>query len=266
MMAKAIRKAKKILDLEEISFIADRPVLKDINWTVYEGERWALLGANGSGKTSLISTICAYNTPSSGRMAVAGREYSACNWQDTRRKIALVGGDLRRRIGATEKVVEVIVSGKFAQINYWGKITRPLVMEAYDKMLRLGIENLIDSDWAYISQGERQKVLLARALMLKPSVVFLDEPCSGLDPIARRDFIEFLNSLCADKGIPAIVMATHYVEEIPPAFGHALIIKGGEILASGKIAEVLNSANLSKAYGAPCKLSKRANSYSLKVL
>ena len=249
MMAKATRKAKKILDLEEISFIADRPVLKDINWTVYEGERWALLGANGSGKTSLISTICAYNTPSSGRMAVAGREYSACNWQDTRRKIALVGGDLRRRIGATEKVVEVIVSGKFAQINYWGKITRPLVMEAYDKMLRLGIENLIDSDWAYISQGERQKVLLARALMLKPSVVFLDEPCSGLDPIARRDFIEFL-----------------YVEEIPPAFGHALIIKGGEILASGKIAEVLNSANLSKAYGAPCKLSKRANSYSLKVL
>lgn len=260
------KSAQKILDLRNVGFIADKPVLKNINWTVYDGERWALLGANGSGKSSLILTICAYNTPSSGNMAVDGGEYSACNWQDTRRKIALVGEDLRRRIDPTEKVVEVIIGGKFAQINYRGRITRPLVMEAYGKMLQLGIERLIDSEWAHISQGERQKVLLARALMLKPSVVFLDEPCSGLDPVARREFIKFLDSLCSDRSIPAIVMATHYVEEIPRAFSHAIIMKNGGILASGEIAKVLNSKNLSKAYGTSCKLSKHAGSFSLKIL
>lgn len=256
---------KKILDIRNLCFSTEKPILDDINWTVLDGERWVLLGGNGAGKTSLISTICAYNTPSSGEMFVDGKEYSNYNWQKMRERIALVGSQLRRAINRSEKVMEVVVSGKFGQINYWGKITKQLIKEAFEQMKRFGIAHLVDSDWFLISQGERQKVLLARSMMLKPSVVFLDEPCTGLDPIARKEFVGFLGSLCADKSIPAIIMATHYVEEIPPSFTHAIIIKDGKILAQGKIDKVLTSKNLSEAYGAPCKLSKSKGFYKLSV-
>ena len=262
---KKVKEIRKILDVRKLSFVADRPIVDSVDWRVLEGERWVLLGANGSGKTSLISTICAYNTPSSGDMTVDGKTYSEYNWQKMREKIALVGSQLRRQIDREESVMDVVVSGKFAQINYFGKITKPLILEAYAKMKKMGIAHLIDSAWSYISQGERQKVLLARALMLKPSVVFLDEPCTGLDPIARRGFVSFLGKLADDKKIPAIIMATHYVEEIPSSFTHALIIKSGRVLASGEIGKVLNSKNLSEAYGAPCALSRRNGAYELRV-
>ena len=267
-MKKSSQKAKeirKILDVRGLSFVAERPIIEDIDWEVREGERWALLGANGSGKTSLISSICAYNTPSSGRMIVDGKEYSNYNWQKMREKIALVGSQIKRQFDKGESVVGVIVSGKFGQINFWGKMTRALVLEAYDKMKRLGIEYLIDSGWEYISQGERQKVLLARAMMIKPSVVFLDEPCTGLDPVARREFVKFLDRLCSDLSVPAVIMATHYVEEIPPAFTHAMILKGGRVLARGEICGVLTSENLSEAYGAKCVLRRRGGTYELLV-
>ena len=126
-------KEKKILEARELTFEAGRKILDSIDWTVYKGQRWVLLGANGAGKTSLLSTICAYNTPSSGDMWVDGKKYSTCNWQKMREKIALVGSQIKRRINPDEKVLEFVVSGKFAQINYWGKITRPLIFEAYKK-------------------------------------------------------------------------------------------------------------------------------------
>lgn len=263
--AKKITSKREILNIRGLSFIADRKIVDNISWRVLEGERWALLGANGAGKTSLISTICAYNTPSEGEMSVDGKKYTEYNWSKMRERIALVGSQLRRGINRGEKVMEVVVSGKFAQINYWGRITRKLAKEAYAQMERFGIGHLVDSDWFLISQGERQKVLLARAMMLKPSVVFLDEPCSGLDPVARRDFVKFLGGLCADKNIPAIIMATHYVEEIPPEFTHAMVIKDGAVLAQGKIGKAMTSENLSLAYGAKCALSKKRGRYRLEI-
>lgn len=155
--AKQINEPKKILDIRNLSFIADKPVIDNIDWTVLDGERWVLLGANGAGKTSLISTICAYNTPSSGEMFVDGKEYSNFNWQKMREKIALVGSQLRRAIDRNEKVVDVIVSGKFAQINYFGRITKKLVLEAYEQMKRFGIEYLVDSGWFFISQANAKR-------------------------------------------------------------------------------------------------------------
>ena len=261
-MKKSYQKAKEIkniLDIRGLSFETDRIILNEINWQVAEGERWVLLGANGAGKTSLISTICAFNPPSSGVMYVDGKKYSEFNWQKMREKIALVGSQVKRRIDPEEKVLEVVASGKFAQINYWGKITRKLILDAYSKMKSLGIGKLIDDSWAYISQGERQKTLIARALMLKPSVVFLDEPCTGLDPVARKKFVEFLSSLAKKRTIPAIILATHYLEEIPPAFTHAIIIKNGKVLAKGEIDSVITSQNLTKAYGAKCSVLRDSN-------
>jgi len=257
------KKIKKILDIEGLSFIADKPVIQSINWSVNDGERWVLLGANGAGKTSLISTICAYNTPSCGTLTVDGNTYSSYDWQKVREKIALVGSQLKRNIERYEPVLDVVISGKFAMINYWGKVTKALAAEALEKLERLHIGYLAKSSWGYISQGERQKVMLARALMIKPTVIFLDEPCTGLDPVARKNFVKFLDELAKDKSNKAIIMASHYVEEIPPSFTHAIIIKGGKVLVSGKIKDVMTSANLSEAYGQKCILRKTNGYYRL---
>lgn len=268
-MKESYKKAKekrKILDIQSLCFETDKKVLDNVNWTVLEGERWVLLGANGAGKTSLLSTVCAYNTPSSGSMCVNGKTYENYDWQKVRQKIALVGSQIKRNIAASESVLDVVISGKFAQINYWGKVTKALVAEAMAKLRSVGLARIADSQWSYISQGERQKVLLARALMLKPSIVFLDEPCAGLDPVARKKFVNFLDKLSARKDIPAIVMATHYVEEIPPSFTRAIAIKRGRVLACGDIRAVMDSDFLSNLYGAKCVLKKNAGRYSLRVM
>lgn len=257
------KKINKILDIKGLSFIADKPILDSINWEVNKGERWILMGANGAGKTSLISTICAYTTPSAGNLTVDGNTYSDCNWQKVREKIALVSSHIKRKIEPYESVLDVVVSGKFAMINYWGRITKNLRAEALQKLEYLKIEHIAKSLWLNISQGERQKVMLARALMLNPSVIFLDEPCAGLDPLARINFIKFLDELSNDKSNKAIILATHYVEEIPTSFTHALLLKNGKVLASGKIKDVLTSKNLSETYGAKCTLKKSKGQFKL---
>ncbi len=257
---------KKTVEIKDLYFIADKEILSGVNWDFYAGERWIILGANGAGKTSLLSTICAYNTPSSGELTVNGKMYSTYDWQKVREKIALISTHLSRQIERSETVLDTVISGKFAMINYWGKITPSLKKSAMSKLRQLGIEYLVNSTWGKISQGERKKVLIARALMINPKVLFLDEPCSGLDPLARKNFLNFIDNLAKSSKIPAIAMATHYVEEIPQSFTHAIILKEGKVLASGKISEVMSSKNLALAYGAKCKLSKNSGKYSLKIL
>ena len=267
---KNAKKAKEILEMQNLSlysFESGEKILDKISLTVENGQRWVLLGANGAGKSSLISAICGFSMPDECLLRVSGFEYSKDNWSKVREKIALIGTHLHREINADEKVVDTIISGKFAMINFWGKITKNLILEAYEKMKQMGIEHLIDSSWKFISQGERQKVLIARSLMTKPDVIFLDEPCSALDPVARRNFVRFLDKLGRKKTIPAIIMATHYLEEIPSSFTHAIILKKGAVLASGEINEVLTDKNLTRAYGAKCKVLKDKNGmFSLSLL
>ena len=262
---KNCKNAKKILEIEKLSLYAPdsgAKILKSISWSINSGERWVLLGANGAGKSSLISAICGYSMPAECLLRVAGLEYSKDNWREVRERIALVGTHLHRGINGGEKVVDVIISGKFAMINYWGRITRQLVLEAYSKMRQLGIAHLIDSEWRHISQGEREKVLIARSLMTKPDVVILDEPCSALDPVARRNFVRFLDRIGRHKTPHAMILATHYIGEIPPCFTHALVLRRGSVMAAGEIGKVVNSETLSKAYGAECKVSRRNGMFS----
>lgn len=257
---------KKILDIKDLCFVADKQIiLKDINWSVNEGERWVLLGANGSGKTSLLSTICAYNTPSSGSMSVAGKTYSEYEWQKVRERIAIVSAHLNRQINAEELALETVVSGEFAMLNLWGNVSKGVCSKAVAKLRDFKIEHLAASKWGTLSQGERQKVLIARAMMVNPYVVFLDEPCNGLDPIARAEFVGFMNEISLSKKIPAMVLATHHIEEIPQSFTHALVLKDGAVLAGGEIGDIINSHTLSTAYGAKVKVFKKAGKFFLKI-
>lgn len=259
---------ENVLEIKDLSFEVygvSRPILDHINWNVKKGEHWVLLGANGAGKTSLLSTICAYNTPSSGSMCVDGKMYSEYDWRKMREQIAIVSAQLNKKINGHENVLETVISGAYAMLNFWGIPSEEDCRRASEKMEELGISYLRDSTWDMASQGERQKALIARALMIQPVVMFLDEPCSGLDPVARENFIAFMDNLTKSPDCPPIILATHHVEEIPRSFTHAIVLKDGKVHVSGKIDDVITGEILSEAYGAECEVSRHKGKFYLRV-
>jgi iron complex transport system ATP-binding protein len=242
-------------------------ILRRIDWRVGRGEHWVILGANGSGKTSLLKALTGFLSPTAGEFAVLGRRYGASDWRELRREIGVVTSAFVAAIPPAEKAVETVISGKFAQLDLWAKVSRADRDSAKRLLRRVGAARIADREWLYLSQGERQRVLIARALMAKPRLLILDEPCAGLDPIAREDFLALIAQLARSRGqaAPALVLVTHHVEEITPAFTHALLLRGGDVVASGRIGAVLTSRQLSAAFGARMKLTRRAGRYRLSL-
>lgn len=245
---------------------SDRLILKGIDWTVQPGEHWAVLGPNGCGKTSLINVITGYDAATSGSISIDGAHYGDDDWREVRKRVGLVTSALNMLLEASEPAVNVIASGRDAKLNLWQDPPPVLLAEARKLLKRFGCGHLKDSLWGTLSQGEKQKVLICRALMAKFRVLILDEPCAGLDPVARDHFLTWLQDLGTHKHSPAMVMVTHHVEEILPCMDQVLVLKEGRVLASGAKREVLTSATLSEAYGAKVKLESRSNRHRLRVL
>ena len=232
-------------------------ILRDVSWTVKHGQHWVILGPNGCGKTSLLRALTGYLPPTAGKIAVFGRVYGETDWRDLRLRIGLVTSALQMSIPFAEPVIETVISGKFAQLDLWAKIGRNDRATAR-RLLRLtGAAHLAEREWIHLSQGERQRVLIARALMAKPELLILDEPCAGLDPLAREHFLGLINRIALRRGSPALVLVTHHVEEITSAFSHALVLRAGQVVAAGPLATALTNITLSKAFGAPMKLLRR---------
>lgn len=219
------------------------------------GEHWVILGPNGSGKTSLLSVLSGYLTPTSGQVSVGNAVYGQTDWRDVRTHIGLVSGNIRRLIKPEETGLEVVVSGKDAVLNYWGEITPEQEARAMQILADVDCAYTANRRWAVLSEGERQRCLIGRALMAGYEVLILDEPCSGLDPVAREKFLTFVESLARRPGAPGMVLVTHHVEEITPAFSHVLVLKGGRVLRQGRKADALTSETLSEAFSAPITLS-----------
>jgi iron complex transport system ATP-binding protein len=165
-----------------------------------------------------------------------------------------------------EPALETVASGKYAMIDFWGRLNRTEKAEALKLLKQVECEYLAGRPWRVLSQGERQRVLIGRALMARPRVLILDEPCAGLDPAAREHFLQFIQRLGAQKNSPTLVLVTHHVEEIMPVFSHLLVLKNGKVLAAGKKSTVLNSKNLSQTFGAKVKLQSKLKRYSMAVL
>ena len=238
-------------------------ILQDVAWRVGPGEHWVILGANGSGKTSLLKALTGYLPPTSGEIAVLGQHYGASDWRELRLKIGVVTSAFAAAIPPAEPALDTVISGKFAQLDLWARVTRA-DRAAGARLLRLvGAGRLAAREWAYLSQGERQRVLIARALMARPRLLILDEPCAGLDPVARENFLRFVNRLAQKRGAPALVLVTHHVEEITPAFTHALLLRDGRVVTSGRRATVLTSASLSATFDAPLKLVRAGARFQL---
>jgi iron complex transport system ATP-binding protein len=244
----------------------DALILDKISWTVAPGEHWVILGANGSGKTSLLSALTGYLTPSAGRIELLSKTYGATDWRELRRRVGLVSSPVRQRIPDGEPALETIVSGKFAMINFWGEMTARDRRRGLRVLRQIECRALADRPWLFLSQGERQRLLIGRALMASPPLLILDEPCAGLDPAAREHFLQFLQRLGGGKNPPTLVLVTHHVEEIMPIFSHVLILRGGRAHACGPKRTVLTSAVLSRAFLAPIRLQRRQGRYTLRLL
>ena len=263
---KPVKLPVPILEISRLCLRRDRTViLKDVSWRVERGQHWVILGANGSGKTSLLSALTGYLMPTGGEMTLLGQRYGESDWRELRKQVGLVSSSIRQRMADTEPALESIVSGKYAMIDFWGHPTRRDRAEANRILRQIECAHLAERPWSVLSQGERQRMLIGRALIAQPRLLILDEPCAGLDPAAREHFLQFLQRLGEKKNSPTLVLVTHHVEEIMPVFSHVLVLKNGRILDAGERSDVLNSKNLSDAFGARMQLYREGNRYALKV-
>ena len=241
----------------------DTRILNDLSWTVQRGEHWVILGANGSGKTSLLSALTGYLSPTSGSISVLSETFGESDWRELRTHVGLVSSSVRQMLPDHEPALITVISGKYAMIDYWGRIKSADRLAAARILRQIEASHLAERRWEVLSQGERQRILIGRALMAKPRLLILDEPCAGLDPVAREHFLAFLQRLGSRRGAPALIFVTHHVEEIMPVFTHALLLRKGAVLATGKKAAVLNSAHMSETFDAPLRLAHRDQRYSL---
>jgi iron complex transport system ATP-binding protein len=236
-------------------------ILRGIDWQVRAGEHWVLLGPNGCGKTSLLRAITGYLPPTSGDLVLWDRTYGRADWRDLRRHVGLVASALAASIPPAEPAIETVVSGRYAQLDLWARPTRADLAAARRWLRFVGAAPLADREWQFLSQGERQRILIARALMARPRLLILDEPCTGLDPVARGEFLRFIDALARRRSGPTLLLVTHQVEEITPAFTHALLLRAGAVHAAGPKRRVLTADHLGAAFGARVALRTTRGRY-----
>ncbi|WP_225729641.1 MULTISPECIES: ABC transporter ATP-binding protein [unclassified Nocardia] len=220
-----------------------------VTWQVELDERWVVLGPNGAGKTSLLRMAAAELHPTSGAAHLLGERIGKVDISELRPRIGLSSAAVASRVPVDEKVADLVVSAGYAVLGRWRERYDEMDTErAIDMLESLGAEHLHDRTYGTLSEGERKRVLIARALMTDPELLLLDEPAAGLDLGGREELVERLGDLAADPDSPAIVLVTHHVEEIPPGFTHGLLLNEGEVVAQGLLSDVLTSENLSDAF------------------
>jgi len=207
-----MKSGSAVIEVSALRVEREAVILESIDWRVERGEHWAILGANGSGKTSLLRALTGYLPPTAGQIRVLGETYGRFDWRELRTRIGLVSSSVHQMMEDSETALKAIVSGRYAQIGYWGEM-RDEDRRAADAILRrIEARELRERPWRFLSQGERQRVLIGRALMASPRLLILDEPCAGLDPVAREHFLQFLSRLARARGAPTMVLVTHHVE------------------------------------------------------
>lgn len=247
-----------LIDFRGVRFTRDgRNLVGPVDWQVELDERWVVIGPNGAGKTTLIRIAAAMAFPSGGRAWVLGEEIGRTDLRDLRASIGMSSSALTHRIPDRERVSDLVVSAGYAILGRWREEYDVEDFERAHQILEeLGALHLRERTWGTLSEGERKRVMVARALMINPELLILDEPTAGMDLGGREDLVAYLGKLALDPDAPATVMITHHVEEIPYGFTHALLLDEGEVVDQGLIEDVLTSENLSRAFHQPIELDR----------
>lgn len=242
-----------VLELVDVTVRRGDSVLLDrVSWTVEEDERWVVLGPNGAGKTTLLQIASAQLFPTQGTVDVLEERLGSVDVFELRPRIGLTSAALAERIPRHETVHDVVVSAAYGVLGRWREVYDELDHDRASSLLReLGAKHLAPRTFGTLSEGERKRVQIARALMSDPELLLLDEPAAGLDLGGREDLVSTLSMLAYDPDSPATVLVSHHVEEIPPGFTHALLLRKGSVVAAGLLDQTLTEQNLSSTFGMP---------------
>lgn len=245
-----------VLHLEEVSVRRDgKWILQNINWEIERGEHWVLFGLNGAGKTTILNLLNAYYFPTKGKITVLGKEFGKTYLgEKLRKQIGFVSSSLQERFHPGDNAFEVVLSGAFASIGLYETPTDGMRKRATNLLEDLGCMEYANRIYENLSQGEKQRVLIARALMADPSLLVFDEPTNGLDFIAREQLLESIERITKNQSAPTIIYVTHHIEEILPIFNKTLLLKDGQVFASGDTREMLSSEQLSQFLGVPVEV------------
>jgi iron complex transport system ATP-binding protein len=253
-----------VLELTGVSIVRDgSTLLDDVSWSVSEGERWVILGPNGAGKTTLLQIAAARMHPSSGTASVLGETLGKVDVFELRPRVGLSSAALADRLPGRERVADVVVTASYGVTGRWHESYDQLDHARAAELLGLlGAAHLADRTFGTLSEGERKRVQIARALMTDPELLLLDEPAAGLDLGGREDLVSTLSVLALDPDSPATVLVSHHVEEIPPGFTHAMLLRAGRVVAQGPLERVVTEEALSETFAMPLQLSVEDGRYA----
>ena len=242
-------------------------LLRNIDWTAHEDERWILIGPNGAGKTTLLQVAATTLFPTEGTVDVLGERLGDVDVFDLRPRIGMASASLAEKVPPGEKVIDLVLTASYAILGRWKEEYESSdVTRAVELLDALGCAHLIRRRFATLSEGERKRVQIARALMPDPELLLLDEPAAGLDLGGREDLVRRLSVLARDAKAPMMVLVTHHVEEVPDGFTHAMLLRRGSVLAAGPLADVFTERNLSKCFGVPLQVEYRHNRWAARAL
>jgi iron complex transport system ATP-binding protein len=232
-------------------------LLRNVDWTAHEDERWIVIGPNGAGKTTLLQVAATLLHPTEGTVEVLGERLGDVDVFELRPRIGLTSATLAERVPAAEKVIDLVLTASYAILGRWKEEYESSdVTRAVDLLDALGCAHLIRRRFATLSEGERKRVQIARAMMPDPEMLLLDEPAAGLDLGGREDLLRRLATLASNPKAPMTVLVTHHVEEVPDGFTHAMLLRRGAVLTAGPIDEVFTAKNLSRCFGIPLEIER----------
>ena len=259
--------ADSVIEMEGVGRRMDGTIILDsVDWTITKGQRWAVLGPNGSGKTTLARIAALRLHPTAGRLAVLGVELGRADIRPMLAHVGYASAALADQIRPGLPSVDVVMTAKNGALEpWWHKYDEADRDQALRALKRANVSHLADQRFGVCSSGERQRVLIARALMTNPALLILDEPTAALDLAGREQFVGTLEGLAAEDAPPAMVLITHHVDEIPPSFNHALIMGNGVVRAQGSIETVLTNAELSESFGLPLEVSRQNGRWSARA-
>lgn len=257
-----------VVELAGVSVVRGRStLLHDIDFTIAEDERWVIIGPNGAGKTTLLQLLSATMHPTTGVVGLLGEVMGAVDVFELRPRIGMTSAALADRIPKAESVGNVVVSASYAVIGRWHeKYDIEDLQRAAQLMSQLRVDHLSRRTFGTLSEGERKRVQIARALMTDPELLLLDEPAAGLDLAGRESLVASLSELAEDPYSPAMVLVTHHLEEIPRGITHALLLADGGIVAAGPIREILTGDALSRTFGLPLDVTEDAGRWTARAI